>query len=91
MLINFNYVQIFVTIRGKTRQLQSRNCQNRNLSPLKFDIYFWFVSETIGVDLTTFLSHMQYLVKIGRTADIIVRQLICSQKHIHRPQRHKSD
>jgi len=35
-------------------------------TPLKSATYFWFVSQTIGVDATTFLSHMQNLVKIGK-------------------------
>jgi len=35
-------------------------------NPLQFDIYFWFVSETTGVKLITFSSHMLKLVKLGK-------------------------
>jgi len=34
-------------------------------TPPKSDIHFRFVLETIGVELTTFLSRLQYLVKVG--------------------------
>ena len=33
-------------------------------TPLKSEYYFRFVSQTIGVEATTFLSGMQYLTKI---------------------------
>jgi len=35
-------------------------------TPLKSANYFRFVSQTIGVEATTFLSRMQNLVKIGK-------------------------
>ena len=35
-------------------------------TPLKSSNYFRFVSQTIGVDATIFVSRMQNLVKIGK-------------------------
>ena len=35
-------------------------------TPLKSSNYFRFISQTIGVEATTFLSRMQNLVKIGK-------------------------
>jgi len=35
-------------------------------TPLKSANYFRFVSQTIGVEVTTFVSRMQNLVKIGK-------------------------
>jgi len=35
-------------------------------TPLKSANYFRFVSQTIGVDATTFVSRVQNLVKIGK-------------------------
>jgi len=37
-----------------------------NLHTLRSKNYFRFVSQTIDVEVTTFLSRMQSLVKIGR-------------------------
>ena len=41
-------------------------CQNRNPHISKMANYFRFVSQTIGVEATTFLSHMQNLVQIRK-------------------------
>jgi len=51
-------------------------------TPLQSDNYFRFVSQTISVEATTFLSRVQNLVKISkRIVDVIVRRPICSQTH----------
>ena len=38
-------------------------------TPLKSETYFRFVSQTVGVEATTFLSRVQNLVKIGKSFD----------------------
>ena len=51
-----------------------KKCGHQNLKtaeigirlPPKLESYFWFVSQTIGVKVTTFLSCMQNLVKISK-------------------------
>jgi len=43
-----------------------RTAKIRIRTPLKSANYFRFVSQTIGVEATTFLSRMQNLVKISK-------------------------
>jgi len=43
-------------------------------TPLKSANYSRFVSQTIGIDMTTFLSRMQNLVKIGK--ELLTQYLI---------------
>jgi len=43
-----------------------KTAEIRIRTPLKSANYFRFVSQTIGVEATTFLSRMQNLVKIGK-------------------------
>jgi len=65
MLIDLNSVQLSLTIRGKTRQLQS-TAKIRICTYLSSVNYFQFVSETIGVDSTILPRRLQNLVKIGQ-------------------------
>jgi len=57
---------IVVAICRKKHGDQSLKTAKIGIStPPKSDIHFRFVLETIGVELTTFLSRLQYLVKVG--------------------------
>jgi len=44
---------------------EPENCQNWNPHISKIGKLLWFVSQTTGIESTTFLSRMQNLVKIG--------------------------
>ena len=57
-----------VLICWKMCSSEPENCRNRNThtSKIKSANYFRIVSQTIGVDATTFLSRMQNSVKIGK-------------------------
>jgi len=60
---NSSAIRIFVPICGKCGNCYSVTAKTRVCTPLKLDIYFQFVSETIGVKLTMFPSRMQHFVK----------------------------
>jgi len=47
--ISFKSVRIFVTIRGKTWQVQLETAEIRIRTPLKLYVYFRFVSETTDI------------------------------------------
>jgi len=51
-----------------TKGPKPENYRNRNphISKIGKQNYFRFVSQTVGVEATTFLSRMQKLVKIGK-------------------------
>jgi len=49
-------------------------------TPLKFDIYFWFISEMIGVAPTTFPSHTQFFCEnTCRITYVILRKWMKSE------------